>query len=417
MSWTGADEALLLRLLAIDTTSPMETGVPSDLAGAQHVLVEQAAGLGFQVVHDEPPPVSALQEPGTPLAVREAAAAMGSEEFARAQPNVVLRLGADRDDGRTVVFNCHLDTVSGVLPVGRVGDVVTGRGSVDAKGQAVALLAGVRSALARRPDLQQTTTVLLQLVGGEEGGAMGWYGTRLLVAAGFTGRLTLVAEPTRLAALDRTTATMTARVRVSGDDATDDAAASGHNATLALAVVAQTLVRRVGRSTAGSLCLGGLHTGTMHNRVYGQGTLLANLAYGSAAAAARLRAATEDAFDEAMTVLERDFHDVPVAARTARDARRVCALDWTKEGLPVLSGRDPDMERVLAAAGIDRHDEQTGLAPFTCDAMWFGPAGGHTVVLGAGDLDANGAHTSHEHVHEADLATYAARVAMLLTSF
>jgi acetylornithine deacetylase len=417
VSWTGADEALLLRLLAVDTTSPMETGAPSDLAGAQRILVERAAELGFRVVHEQPPPIGALDEPGTPLAVREAAAAMGPATFAQLQPNVVLRLGADRGGERTVVFNCHLDTVSGVLPVSSAGGVVTGRGSVDAKGQAVAVLAGVRSALASRPDLAETMTVLLHLVGGEEGGAMGWYGTRLLVRAGFTGRLTVVAEPTRLAALDRTTATMTARVRVNGDDATDDAAASGHNATLALAVVAQALVRRVGRCAAGTLCLGGLHTGTMHNRVYGRGTLLANLAYGSAAAAARLRAETEGAFDAAMTVLEREFRSVPVAARTARDARRICELDWTKEGLPVLSGRDAEMERLLAAAGIDRHDERTGLAPFTCDAMWFGAAGGHTVVLGAGDLDGNGAHTRHEHVRLSDLAAYAARIAALLTVF
>ncbi|MFT4081585.1 MAG: M20/M25/M40 family metallo-hydrolase [Nocardioides sp.] len=347
----------------------------------------------------------------------EAAAALGTARFCESQPNVVLRLGPSRSIARTLVLNCHLDTVAGAVPVSHTGGTVTGRGSVDAKGQAVALIAGVREALARRPDFPDRTTVLLQLVGGEEGGAMGWYGTRLLVRAGFTGRINVVAEPTRLATLDRTTSTMTARIRVDGEGATDDAAAAGHNATLALAVVADALVRRIGLEAANSLCLGGLHTGTMHNRVYGKGVLLANLAYGSKEEAAWLRATTEDAFGSALTVLERDFAHIPIATRTARDARQICQLEWTKQGLPVLRGRDPAMERVLTAAGIDRHDDDAGLAPFTCDAMWFNDSSGYTVVLGAGDLEEDGAHTDHEQVRLTDLASYVDQISALLTQF
>ena len=51
------------------------------------------------------------------------------------------------------LFNVHLDTVAGWQPVGFDGTCFTGRGAIDAKGPAVALLAGVRAARA----LQQAT--------------------------------------------------------------------------------------------------------------------------------------------------------------------------------------------------------------------------------------------------------------------
>src|SRR5690606_41886640 len=63
----------------------------------------------------------------------------------------------------------YLDTVAGELPVGFDGERFRGRGAIDAKGPAVALLAGVRAARRRSPALGRDTGVLIQAVSGEEG--------------------------------------------------------------------------------------------------------------------------------------------------------------------------------------------------------------------------------------------------------
>ena len=102
-----------------------------------------AAALGFTVLrHAAPRPVElpAL----TPRAVRDAVAA--DQGFLAAQPSLVLRLGPPAP-AATVMFNVHLDTVAGLEPVRVDGRRLYGRGATDAKGPAVALLAGVRAAL------------------------------------------------------------------------------------------------------------------------------------------------------------------------------------------------------------------------------------------------------------------------------
>src|SRR5262249_44273364 len=148
--WTDADERLLLELLAMDTTTPMESGRPSALADAQRAYAEHARPLGFRVAHFEPPPAAALDSPLVPPAVLDRAAELGPD-FLAGQPNLVLELGAGPAE-RTVVFNVHLDTVGGEVPVWLRDGVVSGRGAVDVTGPGVALLAGIRSALERRPD-------------------------------------------------------------------------------------------------------------------------------------------------------------------------------------------------------------------------------------------------------------------------
>src|SRR5690606_11210887 len=124
--------------------------------------------------------------------------------------------------------------------------------------------------------------VLLTSVPGEEGGAMGVFGTRWLVAQGFTGRLMLFAEPTGGRVMDACTAAMTPRLRVAGAGSTDDHPGDGRDATVALGYRADHLARTVGPRAAAlgaKLCIAGLHTGTSHNRVYGEGELLLNIAY------------------------------------------------------------------------------------------------------------------------------------------
>jgi acetylornithine deacetylase len=415
-----ADVALLTDLLGIDTQTPMETGLAGDLPSAQRRLAAAAARLGFQERYWQPPAAEVLDRPGTPLPVRWRADEMGRRAFLDAQPNAVLQLGPDRPTTHTLAFNCHLDTVAGLPTVRRDGDVVTGRGSVDAKGQAVAILAGVRAALDAEPGLPDRVRLILQAVGGEEGGAMGCYGTRVVAAAGYTGRLNVVAEPTLLGALDRTTASMTARVEINGEDAADDVAETGHNATVALAVIADQFTRQLSPAVAAAgatMCIAGMHTGHAHNRVYGTGRLLVNISYADPAVGRLVERLTEQCFADAVQRLHEDYRHLSVAARIARDAHRVCRLRWLKTGLPVLNNRDPAMETLLAEAGIARWDAAGAVRPFTCDAMWLQAPGRYTVVLGAGDLAANGAHAETEHVALSDLAGYAEAVCRLVLAF
>jgi acetylornithine deacetylase/succinyl-diaminopimelate desuccinylase-like protein len=415
-----ADVALLTELLGIDTQTPMETAAAGDLPGAQQRLATAAARLGFRERYWQPPDAEVLDRPDTPVPVRWRADEMGRRAFLDAQPNAVLQLGPDRSAAQTLAFNCHLDTVAGLPPVRRTGDAVTGRGSVDAKGQAVAVLAGVRAALRTDAGLPDRVRVLLQAVGGEEGGAMGCYGTRVVAEAGYTGRLNVVAEPTRLGALDRTTASMTARVEVDGEGAADDVATTGHNATVALAVIADQLARQLSPAVAaagGGMCIAGMHTGHAHNRVYGTGWLLLNIAYDDPAVGELEGRLTERCFADAVQRLHDEYRHLPVAGRVARDAHQVCRLRWLKAGLPVLNNRDPAMEALLARAGVSRWDAAGSVRPFTCDAMWLQAAGRYTVVLGAGDLAANGAHADTEHVALADLGAFADAVRRLVLAF
>ncbi|GAA0838793.1 hypothetical protein GCM10009525_49120 [Streptosporangium amethystogenes subsp. fukuiense] len=165
------------------------------------------------------------------------------------------------------------------------------------------------------------------------------------------------------------------------------------------------------------MCVAGLHTGTLHNKVYGGGSLLLNLAYASAAAGQRLerdlRAALADGLDAFVTA----FAGTALFARTAAEAHVVTRLEWLKRGLPVLDDRDHRMHALLRDAA--------GIAPwppdepaFTCDAIWMsGVAGACTVVLGPGDLAVNNAHADGEFARADELAEFAAAVARLLLAF
>jgi len=414
------DTELLLELLRTPTTTPIETGRPSQIPAAQRLLAERAAHLGFEIVLHEPPPIGALDEPDIPLGVLEAAESMGREEFLACQPNMVLRLGPERGRDRTLMTNAHLDTVGGEVSVGVRDGVISGRGAVDMKGPAVAVFAGIRAALYVRPDLSDRVTVLAQLVAGEEAGAMGTYGTRVLVRGGLIGRLNVFAEPTGGQYFDACTASMTARVRVRGTGSTDDAPEAGENATLLLGHIATQLASCLDGVTAragGKLCVGGLSTGTMHDRVYGEGDLLVNLAYPSAAAAVMLEQELEQAVRGACAAFADRFAGIALARRTALAAEHICRVEWLKRGLPPLAGRDPELEPRLARIGIERVPESRASERFTCDAIWCSPADGYTIVFGPGRLGENGAHSSREHVCRPDLERYASALARLLLDF
>jgi acetylornithine deacetylase/succinyl-diaminopimelate desuccinylase-like protein len=414
-----ADHELLLDLLRLPTAGPLETGADlpePELWAAQRRYAERAAAIGFTVLHHAPASPEDTEADGVPLAVREAVAA--DPGFLACQPSLVLQLGVAHPRERTVMFNVHLDTVAGIEPVAFDGRRFTGRGAVDAKGPAVGLLAGVRAALAKRPGLADDIGILIQAVAGEEGGALGTIGTRPLVERGWYGRLNVFCEPTGLRCLPRASAAMTACVRVDGDGAVDDRPEHGHNATVLLGYLAQHLGLVLPPLAAeGRVCVAGLTTGPLHNRVYGRGALLLNLSYTSGETARRLERATADALHEGLAAFRARFSGVRELARTARDAATITRLHWHKKGLPALTGTAPWAERLLGeAAGIDRWPAEE--AAFTCDAIWLADReDAATVVYGPGSLEGNHAHAHGEFVDLADLESFAAGIARILLAF
>ncbi|MEV5831222.1 M20/M25/M40 family metallo-hydrolase [Spirillospora sp. NPDC052242] len=412
---TGDDRDLLLRLLRCPTAGPLEGGAGTGLRAAQVAYAEHAARFGMRVVHHAPAGIDDVERGPVPAAVRDA---MGDPGFLAGQPNLVLRLGRDGvPTGRTVMFNVHLDTVAGVQPVGFDGARFRGRGAIDAKGPAVALLAGIRAARASRPAIGRDVAVVVQAVGGEEGGAMGVFGTRPLVQAGHTGRLNVFCEPTRGRFLARCTASMTARVVVAGEDAIDDRPGEGHNASVLLGHLAQWLGSALDPYAAqAAVCVAGLETGSRHNKVYGSGSLLLNLAYASMDAGRRMEREVEAALREGLDAFAARFGDSMLFARTAADAHAVTRLEWRKRGLPVLDDRSAWGHALLERAGIPPWPpDEPG---FTCDAIWMSQVpGACTVVLGPGDLAANNAHAEGEFADAADLAAFAGDVARILIAF
>ncbi|MGW5348927.1 M20/M25/M40 family metallo-hydrolase [Streptomyces sp. NPDC004031] len=417
----AADRDLLLDLLALPTAGPLEggPGAPAPaLWEAQRRYAQAAAGLGFAVVHHAAPPPGCLARADVPLPVREAAAAR--PDFLDCQPGLVLALGPTAAPaGRTVMFNVHLDTVAGAGPVSFDGVRFHGRGAIDAKGPAVALLAGLRQALREQPGLPRDTRVLVQAVSGEEGGALGTFGTRPLVEAGHHGRLNVFCEPTGGRALLRCTAAMTARIRVHGRDAIDDRPGAGHNATVLLGHLAAHLAAALDPRldpAEGQVCVAGLHTGTLHNRVYGEGQLLLNLSYGSAAAGQRLERLVSAAVAGGLRSFRAEFAASPRFGRTAADAADIVRLDWLKRGLPALDGDPSWLAPLLHRAGVPLWPAAE--PGFTCDAIWMsGVPGAHTVVLGPGRLDTNRAHADGEFAELTELDAFAATVPRLLAAF
>ncbi|MFL6136352.1 MAG: M20/M25/M40 family metallo-hydrolase [Frankiaceae bacterium] len=414
---SGAERDLLLHLLELPTAGPLETGDCSTrLHEAQLAYAQAAAEIGMRVVLHAPADLAEAVDGSTPRAVREAIGALPG--YLACQPNLVLRLGPERPPGSTVMLNVHLDTVAGWAPPRLLAGRFEGRGAIDAKGPAVALLAGLRAAAASVPAIGSTVSVLVQAVGGEEGGAMGCHGTRPLVRRGHVGRWNLFCEPTRRQLLTRASAAMTPCVRVDGDDAIDDEPGAGHNATVLLGFLAQHLgAHLTGLPQGAGACVAGLHTGHLHNRVHGSGRLLLNLSYGSAVAAAAAESALSAGVAVGLAAFADRFAGVPELARTARDAERITTVEWWKRDLPALAGSDPATEaRLLREAGL--LPWPAGEPGFTCDAIWMHDRpDAFTAVIGPGDLAANRAHADGEHAELAELEAFAGDVVRILAAF
>ncbi len=414
---SSGERELLLHLLELPTAGLLEGEGEPRLWDAQHAYADVARRLGFGVVHHAAADPAELTDDQVPLAVRRAVA--DDPGFLSVQPSLVLALGPALPQADTVMFNVHLDTVAGLEPAGFDGERFTGRGAIDAKGPAVALLAGVRAALEADPGLAVGTRVLIQAVSGEEGGAMGVFGTRPLIRRGWYGRLNLFCEPTGMRLLPRSTAAMTACVRVDGDDAIDDRPAAGHNATVLLGHLAGRLAARLPeRAGGGQVCVAGLHTGHLHNRVYGTGRLLLNCSYPDSAAGRALAGHLEREVAEGLREFTETYATHRDLARTAADAGVITRVEWHKRGLPALAPvADPWATDLLErGAGLTRWpaDEPA----FTCDALWAaGLPGAYTAVLGPGDLGRNHAHAAGEFADLSDLEAFAGAVSGILVRF
>ncbi|MER6668746.1 M20/M25/M40 family metallo-hydrolase [Amycolatopsis japonica] len=396
------DRSLLLKLLDLPTAGPLETKGDVRLWDAMHAYADAAVDIGFEVLRFAAPDPSVLDRPGVPLLLRDTAPG-----FLTCQPSLVLRIGPAAP---AVMFNVHLDTVAPFEPAGFDGTRFVGRGAIDAKGPAVALLAGVRAAVATEPAVGRDVGVLIQAVSGEEGGAMGVFGTRPLVEAGFHGELNIFCEPTGLRYLPRCSASMTACVRVDGEDAIDDEPHRGHNATVLLGFLAQHLADDLPKH--GQVCVAGLHTGRMHNRVYGRGELLLNIPCDSGEAAAKMTSALEDGLRAGIAAFEARFRRSPAFARTATDAARITGLRWLKRDLPALPAQDIPLLDAFVPRWPD--DEPA----FTCDALWLADVPGtKTAVLGPGSLGANNAHSRGEYADVEELDRFGDLVREIVVRF
>lgn len=409
------DVGWLVRLLEVPSVSPLEGGDPAYVEVAQRIVVEGALARGFGVRLWDAPLPEEIRGPYVPAALRTLVERPG---FLASQPSVVLGLGAGQRADRRLVLNFHIDTVGPHLPPRYDGGTLRGRGAVDNKGPGVAAAVGVSAAFDAEPRLHDEIEVLLASVPGEEGGAMGVYGTRWLVDRGHTGRLMLFAEPTGCEVYDACSATMTARLSVDGDDSTDDRPEFGHNATIALALLTDLLARELlptAERLGARVCIGGVRTGASHNRVYGTGELLVNIAYYEASQARALERCVVDVVERSGEEARRRYGDTMAVRRLLSDWP--VHLDWLKRDLPPLDNRDADMERVLASAGLPRRAAVAEGLAFTCDAIWAAGADRYVAACGPGTLAGSGAHTGDEHVRVDDLDGYASAIRDLVLSF
>lgn len=401
---------LLLKLASINTVSPMETGQPSYLAQANAVYAEAAVAAGMQVLYQGPGVLSDV----APLSVLRRRDTMG-EDFLNNQPCLVLGSGNWQDTPRTMMFNFHMDTVGPHLPVHFSNGTFYGRGVADNKGPGVAVLAAIAAWKRRYANNTRAPGLLIQCVGGEEGGAMGVYSTRWLMQQGYYGSLNLFVIPSEMKYFDESTTSMTAELQFNGQGSTDDAPSAGDNATLVLAALIQSIARYLAKpleEISVKMTVAGMHTGDMHNRVYGQGRALFNFSYRSQATGRQTEALFTQALDLAKQQFIAEFSGFPLFKRSADTLEKTLQSIWLKKDLPVLNNRNAKWENVLTQTDIMRHSDST--STFTCDAMWGQRSDCYTIMFGPGSLAHNGAHTEHEHLSLTVLNEFSAAIFRLL---
>ena len=405
----------LVQLLEIDTVTPMESHQASQIAHANAVFADWAASLGMRVVFAGPGEVRAHDDYVTPRTVERLCHA--HEDFLDWQPHTVLEIGHGPKH-RTLMFNFHMDTVSPHLPVRLREGCVHGRGAVDNKGPGLAVLAAIEEVQHTHPQVLRDIRLLIQVVAGEEGGAMGVYGTRYLCERGLVGALNVFVEPSGDGYFDASTTSMTYEIRMDGNDSTDDFPERGDNASLILSFMAQEMARSLAEPVKAldvKMTLAGIHTGLHHNRVYGSGHCLFNFSYRSADAGRQVAEQVDQAYAAALECCRVALSGLHPFSFTIERLLSTCSASWLKRDLPVLNNRDAAMETVLMNAGINRNT--CSAEAFTCDAMWAQADDAYSIVWGPGSLALNGAHTALEHVRLDDLESFTRAVHRLITQF
>src|SRR5699024_1064047 len=188
-------------------------------------------------------------------------------------------------------------------------------------------------------------------------------------------------------------------------------------ATVLLGHLAQHLAEQLDpRHRQGRLCIAGIGTGELHNRVYGTGGLLLNLSYATSAEGGALVTEVDNAVAEGITRFATTFAGTREFDRTARQAADVTRLEWLKRDLPSLHNTDRVAEQMLHHAGVARWPDDE--PAFTCDAIWMDVVpGAFPVVLGPGSLGVNCAHATGQYAGHAELDAFAATVSNLLVEF
>lgn len=409
------DEAVrfLLGFLDVASVSPLEGGDVRQTRRAQEMFAGYTRTLGFDVSWDVADLTALLADRSTPVPVREQAR---TQDWLDDQPIITASLG-DAGAPRSIIINAHVDTVSPHLPVMLRDGTIHARGAVDDKGPGVAAACGVAEAYRRDPSLARRVRTTIMSVPGEEGGAMGCYGTKAALARIGKASLLLFAEPTGLRAQDTAFATMTLEVELDAPDSTDDFPYHHANATVVLSMITAELasgLREFSEDERLRCCIAGLHTGLRHNRVYGSGRLLVNIGYCDAALGEAVRERIDHLLDVAVLRVKQDLGPYRLARQWAGELDAVVRRRWLKQGLPSLRNRNAKYEAVLAACGLDRLPGNQFDAAFTSDAIWGEGAAEYTAVCGPGGLDSHGAHTDGEHVTVSELEEYAQRIALLV---
>ena len=410
---------LLTDLLHINCVTPMETDEISNLPEALALFKSAAESLGFIALYNQDPKSFISDDPTLPSPILQKIHYFG-DDFYHSQPSLVLAFGSASEPEKTIMFNVHMDTVSPHLKVSIQEGKILGRGAVDMKGPAVAILAAIEGLRREFPDLEKHIRIFIQCVAGEEGGAMGYYGTKILTELGYTGRLNIFAEPTNTYFFDHATTSMTLAIKVSGRGVTDDHPEAGDNATVLLGFLADYFAENLTPVLAMQdikMCIAGIHTGTFHNRVYGDGSLHINFAYKSLLSGINAKKCIEDSFTQACHLFDKKFRNNKNLAVTVKNLRKITQLQWIKSGLPVLANRDDEMERLLERTAIKKLPPELSDHAFTCDALWVQGDQQYTIVYGPGSLLENGAHTQDEFVSIADLEDYAQKIALLIMNF
>ncbi len=171
----------LIALININTSPPEAGAAPARIEQAQDLYAFLAEGLGMRTVFSSQSSQNARTEHINTKA-----------RWLLNQPHRVFEIGKG-DVQHTLMFNFHMDTLGPHLAPqvkdSEHGKLLIGRGILDAKGPAVALLAAVAQISQQRPDIFQHIRIVIQMLGSAKDCAMSAQNTITLVEQGWYGHL------------------------------------------------------------------------------------------------------------------------------------------------------------------------------------------------------------------------------------